>query len=203
VVKDFHFESLHEAIRPLVLFPEIRGYGSLLVKLSGQHLPQSLSFLETKWKALVPFMPFQYRFLDEDFNKLYSAELRLGKVMNLFSVIAILLACLGLFGLSSYSARQRVKEIGIRKILGASLTSLVFVLSKDFIRLALVAIVIAVPLSWWVMSQWLQSFTYRTSMNWIVYLVAAVLTLLITLLTVSIQAISAALANPVKNLRAE
>ncbi|HMH20721.1 MAG TPA: FtsX-like permease family protein, partial [Puia sp.] len=143
------------------------------------------------------------RFMDEDYNKLYSAELRLGKVMNLFSAIAIILACLGLFGLSSYSARQRVKEIGIRKILGASLPDLVFVLSKDFIRLASLAILIAVPLAWWVMSQWLQSFTYRTTMSWVIYLVAAILTLLITLLTVSIQAVSSALANPVKNLRAE
>jgi len=203
VIRDFHFESLHNAIRPLVLFPEVRGYGSLLVKLSGRHLQQSVSFIEAKWKEMAPFMPFTYHFLDDDYNKLYSAEMRLGNVMNIFSGVAIILACLGLFGLSSYSAKQRVKEIGIRKVLGASLTNLVFILSGDFMKLAGLAILIASPLAWWAMSRWLQDFRYRTDMNWTVYLIAAALTLLVTLLTVSIQAISTALANPVKNLRSE
>lgn len=134
VVKDFHFESLHNPVKPFVLFPEIRGR-ELLVKLSGQHLQQSISFLEKKWKTVVPDRPFEFRFMDDDYTKLYSSEMRLGKIMDLFSALAIVLACLGLFGLSSYAAQQRIKEIGIRKVLGASVGHIAFALSKDFIRL--------------------------------------------------------------------
>ncbi len=202
VVKDFHFESLHSAIKPFVLFPELRGR-ELLIKLSGHHLPQSISFLQSKWKTLIPDRPFEYRFMDEDYNKLYSAELRLGKVMNLFAMIAILLACLGLLGLSSYGAQQRFKEIGIRKVLGASVSNIVFALSKDFIWLALVAIVIAFPVAWWAMTKWLQDFTYRTDINWSIYFVSGAVTLLLAFVTVSIHAIKAAIANPVKSLRTE
>jgi putative ABC transport system permease protein len=202
VVKDFHFASLHRAIGPLILFPELRGW-NLLLKLSGQHLPQVIARLETKWKQLVPYMPFEYRFLDDDYNKLYAAELRLGRVMNIFSLVAIVLACLGLFGLSSYAAKQRVKEIGIRKILGASLGDLMVILSGDFVKLAAVAVLIAVPLSWWAMFKWLQGFSYRTGMDWGIFVLAALLTLLIALLTVSIQAMRTAMLNPVKNLRSE
>jgi putative ABC transport system permease protein len=202
VVKDFHFESLHNAIKPFVLFPELRAR-ELLIKLSGHHLPQSISFLQSKWKTLIPDRPFEYRFMDDDYNKLYSAELRLGKVMNLFAMIAILLACLGLLGLSSYGAQQRFKEIGIRKVLGASVSNIVFALSKDFIWLAFVAIVIAFPVAWWAMTKWLQDFTYRTDMTWSIYLEAGAITILLAVVTVSIHAIKAAIANPVKSLRTE
>jgi putative ABC transport system permease protein len=200
VVKDFHFESLHHAIRPLVLFPE--GWGrQLLVKLSGQHLPRTIAGLESKWKTLVPYMPFEYRFLDEDYDKLYSAELRLGKVMSLFSGIAIVLACLGLFGLSSYAAKQRVKEIGIRKVLGASLPDLVLLLSGSFVRLTALALLIAIPLAGWLMHRWLQDFEYRVSPGIGVFAGTALLVLLVTLLTVSLEAARTAMINPVKNLR--
>jgi len=202
VVKDFHFESLHNPIKPFVLFPESRGR-ELLVKLSGQHLQQTISFLETNWKALVPERPFEYRFMDDDYNKLYNAEIRLGKVMNIFSTIAILLACLGLFGLSSYAAQQRIKEIGIRKVLGASVTNIIIALSKDFIRLTVIAISIAIPVAWWATAKWLQDFSYRTNIHWSIYVMAAVATILFTVLTVSFQAIKAAMANPVKSLRTE
>jgi putative ABC transport system permease protein len=202
VVKDFHFESLHNAIKPFVLFPELRGR-VLLVKMSGHNLSNTISFLEAKWKSLVPDRPFEYRFMDDDYNKLYSAELRLGKVMNLFSMIAIVLACLGLFGLSSYTVQQRFKEIGIRKVLGASVSNIVIALSKDFIWLALVAILIAFPVAWWAMTKWLQDFTYRTDMSWGIYLEAGVITILLAVVTVSIHAIKAAIANPVKSLRTE
>ena len=202
VVKDFNFESLHNAIRPLVLFPEMRS-NTMLVRVTGQHMPETIAFLETKWKDLVPYIPFEYHFLDEDYNRIYSSELRLGQVMNLFSAIAIVLACLGLFGLSSYAAKQRVKEIGIRKVLGASLTNLAVLLSANFVRLALVAICIAYPLSWWAMSKWLQGFAYRTDISWKTFVVAGLMVMVITLATVSIQAVKTALLNPVKNLKAE
>jgi len=202
VVKDFHFESLHVAIKPFVLFTEMRGR-ELLVKLSGQHLPQTISSLETKWKTLVPDRPFEYRFMDEDYDRLYNAEIRLGKVMNVFSGIAILLACMGLFGLSSYVAQQRIKEIGIRKVLGARVSNIIITISKDFIRLILVAIVIAIPVAWWATTKWLQDFSYRTTVSWSLYVVVSLLVILFTIITVSFQAIKAAMANPVKSLRIE
>src|SRR6185503_19070009 len=147
VIKDFNFESLHNPIRPLVLFPEVRGR-ALLVKVKG-NIPQTIAFLEGKWKELVPHRPFEYKFLDEYFNRLYSSEMRLGKVLNIFAAIAIALACLGLLGLSSYSAKQRVKEIGIRKVLGASPGRIAALLSADFIKLVFIAILISSPVAWW------------------------------------------------------
>ncbi|MBN9382035.1 MAG: ABC transporter permease [Chitinophagaceae bacterium] len=202
VVKDFHFKDLHQAIKPLVLFPG-QYSRSLLVKLSGQQLPETIAGIGAKWKTLAPYLPFEYRFLDEDYNRLYQAEQRLGTVMRLFSLVAIVLACLGLFGLSAYAARQRVKEIGIRKVLGASLTDLVVLLAGNFIRLALVAIVIAVPLAWWAMHRWLQDFSYRVDIGIWVFIASAGLVVVITLATVSIQAVKTALLNPAKNLRTE
>ncbi|HVM88075.1 MAG TPA: ABC transporter permease [Puia sp.] len=202
VVKDFHFSSLHDPIKAYVLFPDF-WHSELLVKISGQNIPGTISFIESKWKNLVPTRPFQYRFMDDDYNNLYSAELRLGKVMNIFSSIAIILACLGLFGLSSYTAQQRIKEIGIRKVLGASVSNIVFNLSKDFIRLSGIAILIAFPLAWLAMTKWLQDFVYRTDMSWGIYIIAALATVMLAIITVSIHAIKAAIANPVKSLRSE
>jgi putative ABC transport system permease protein len=171
--------------------------------VTGQHLPSTLSFLESTWKQLEPGIPFEVKFLDANYNRLYAAEQRLGIIMNLFSGIAIVLACLGLFGLSSYAAKQRVREIGIRKVLGASLSNLALLLSADFIRLALVAIVVALPLAWWAMHRWLEDYVYRTAMDWWIFALSAVLVIGITLVTVSIQAVKTALLNPVKNLKAE
>jgi putative ABC transport system permease protein len=148
-------------------------------------------------------MPFEYRFLEEDYNRIYRGEQRLGDVMNVFSLIAIVLAALGLFGLSSYAAQQRVKEIGIRKVLGASLPDLIVLLTANFIRLAGIAILIAVPLAWWAMTRWLQDFIYREEMDWRVYLVAGLVVLVIASGTVSIQAVKTARLNPVKNLKVE
>lgn len=202
VVKDFNFSSFHDPIKPLVLFNEPWG-GSLLVKLSGKHLPQTLAFLESKWKQLIQHRPFEYRFLDDDYNKLYQSEIRLGKVLNIFATIAILLAALGLFGLSAYSIQQRTKEIGIRKVLGASVPNVITLLSKDFLSLVIVASIIAFPIAWWVMNQWLQDFVYRVSIGWWIFLIAGIIAIIITLLTVSFLAIKAAVANPVKSLRTE
>jgi len=202
VIKDFNFHSLHDPIKGLVLFPEMRAH-SLLVRVSGEHLQRTLAFLESKWASLEPGIPYAAHFLDENYNAIYTAENRLGTVMNLFSAIAIVLACLGLFGLSSYAAKQRVKEIGIRKVLGARLGHLAFLLSASFLRLAAVALVIAFPLAWLVMDRWLADFAYRTAIHWWVFVVAGSAVLVITLATVSIQAVRTALVNPIKNLKVE
>lgn len=202
VVKDFHFESLRNPITPFVLFTESRGR-ELLVRLSGQHLPETISFLEQKWKALVSDRPFEYRFMDDDYKKLYNGEIRLGRIMDVFSAIAELLACLGLFGLFSFAAQQRVKEIGIRKILGASVGNIIFGLSKQFVALAIMAIVIAFPLALWAAKKWLEDFSYRVHIDWTIYLLAGMITIFFTIMTVSFRAIKAATANPVKSLRTE
>jgi putative ABC transport system permease protein len=202
VVKDFHFESLHDPIRPLVLFPET-WTNILLVKISGERLPATITSLEAKWKTLVPHRPFEYHFMDDTFNKMYNSEMRLGKVLNIFAAIAILLACLGLFGLSSFTAQQRRKEIGIRKVLGASLTHIVTILSKEFIILACISFVIAFPVAWWAMNKWLQDFTYRVNIGWWIFLVAGLATLLLALFTVGFRAIKAGRANPAESLRTE
>jgi putative ABC transport system permease protein len=202
VVKDFNFQSLHSPIKGLVLFPEMRAR-RLLVRVTGERLPETLSFLGATFKQLEPGIPYEVQFLDENYNKLYAAEQRLGIIMNLFSGIAIVLACLGLFGLSSYAAKQRVREIGIRKVLGASLGNLAVLLTADFIRLALVAIALALPLAWWAMRRWLDDYVYRTAMDWWIFALAALLVMGITLATVSIQAVKTALLNPVKNLKGD
>jgi len=202
IVKDFNFESMHNAIKPLVLFPEIRGR-SLLVKLKGNNIPQTLSFLESKWKELIPYRPFEYHFMDEDFNRLYSSEIRLGKVLNIFAAISIALACLGLLGLSSYSAKQRVKEIGIRKVLGASVSNIAALLSLDFVKLVFVAIIISSPAAWWAMNKWLQGFAYKINISWWIFALSGLAAVTIAIITVSFQAIKAAVMNPVKSLRTE
>jgi len=202
VVRDFNFESLHNPIKPLVLFPESY-QRTFLLKIQGKDLKQTIAFLEGKWKELAPYRPFEYRFLDEDFNRLYSSEMRLGTVLTVFASIAIALACLGLLGLSAYTAKQRVKEIGVRKVLGASVSSVVALLSADFVKLVFVAIIISIPVAWWMMNKWLLSFTYKTQMNWWIFAVAGICAVAIALFTISFQAIKAALANPVKSLRSE
>ncbi len=202
VVKDFHFRSMREPIKPFVLFPEPGGR-EIMVKINGAHLTQTIAFIESKWKELVPHRPFEYHFMDEDYNELYNAEIRLGKVMDLFAAIAIVLACLGLLGLSAYSAQQRIKEIGVRKVLGASVSSIVIALSKDFIRLTAIAILIAFPVAWWATTKWLEDFSYRANISWSIYLFAAVITIVLAVLTVSLQTVKAAMSNPVKSLRTE
>lgn len=202
VVKDFNYESLHTPIGSLVLFPEPRA-NIMMVKLSGRNTPQAIAFLEQNWKQFAPHRPFEYNFLDDIYTKMYNSEIRLSKVLNLFAGIAVLLACLGLLGLSAYSTKQRTKEIGIRKVMGATVWNIVSILSKDFLRLSLIAILIAYPIAWWSMHQWLQDFSYRVSINWWIFLLAGLLAIAITLLTVSYQSVRAALRNPVKSLRTE
>ncbi|NML19554.1 FtsX-like permease family protein [Pseudoflavitalea sp. G-6-1-2] len=202
VVKDFNFQSMHTAIKPLVLFPGKYGR-TLLAKISGKNIPQTIAYMESKWKTLVPQRPFNYHFLDEDFNELYKSEIRLGQIINVFAAIAISLACLGLFGLSSYTTQQRIKEIGVRRIVGASVVNIVMLLSKDFMKFVLVSFAVAAPLAWWAMHHWLQDYAYAIKMPLWIFGIAALIVMLITLLTISIQSVRAALANPVKSLRSE
>jgi putative ABC transport system permease protein len=202
VVKDFNFESLHQSIKPLILFPENWG-NALLLKLKGGSFPQTIAFLESKWKKLVPFRPFEYHFLDDDFNALYQSELRLGKVLNVFSGMAIALACLGLIGLSSYSAKQRQKEIGVRKVLGAGIGQLVSLLSREFVKLILIAVLVASPFAWLLMTWWLRDFAYHISIHWWLFAVTGLVVILISLFAVSFQVIRAAMANPAKSLHSE
>lgn len=202
VVKDFHFASLHNPIEPLVLFPGSRG-STLIVKVSGNNLAQTISFLKYKWKQVAPSIPFEYQFMDEEFNQLYDSETRTAQVFNIFAAIAILLACLGLFGLSAYSARQRIKEVGIRKTLGASVGNITLLLSNSFLKLVLIAFIIATPVAWFAMNKWLQNFTFRIHISWWMFALAGISALLIAMITVSFQAIKAAVANPAKSLRTE
>jgi len=202
VVRDYHFESLHVPIRPFVLFTEPRA-NELLIKLGARNLPQTLEDLQRQWKKLLPQRPFQYRFLDEDYNNLYHADMQLGRSMDVFAGIAMVLACLGLFGLSSFAAQQRMKEIGVRKVLGASTRNIIFVLSGGFIKMAVFAMLIAYPVVWWVMESWLNDFSYRITLDANPYLVAGLLLLWLVILTTSIEAVKAALANPIRHLRSE
>jgi putative ABC transport system permease protein len=162
-----------------------------------------VSQIEAKWKAIANGVPFTYTFMDDDFNKLYQTEKQTGQLFISFAVFAIFIACLGLFGLVTYAAEQRMKEIGIRKVLGAKVGGIVGLLSRDFIKLVLIASLIAFPIAWWGMSLWLHGFAYRIGISWWIFVVAGSAALLIALATVSLQTIRAALANPIKSLKSE
>ncbi|MBI2731621.1 MAG: ABC transporter permease [Sphingobacteriales bacterium] len=202
VIKDFHFASLHSPIQPLVLFPQ-RWANILLVKTDGNNIAATITAVEKKWKSLAPHRPFSYRFMDDDYQKLYEAEMRTGKIFNVFAALAIVLACLGLFGLSAYAARQRIKEIGVRKVLGASVPQITVLLSSGFVKLVALAFIIATPVAWFSMHKWLQQFSYRADINWWIFIAAGVLSVLIAVVTVSFQFIKAAVRNPVKSLKTE
>ena len=166
-------------------------------------MSKTIAGIKTTWDKFFPNDPFNYYFLDESFDQQYKADKLYGKVFSLFSFLAILIACFGLLGLSAYNILQRTKEIGIRKVLGASVQNVLYILSKDFITLVGISFVIAVPVTWWVMHNWLQDFAYRINMPWWVFAIAGIMAALIAFITISFQAIRAALANPVKSLRTE
>jgi putative ABC transport system permease protein len=201
-LKDFNFNSLREEVTPMALF--LGGNkGSVAIRFNSNNIPSLIDNIQRVWKNLLPNQPFSYSFMDDDFNNLYNAEQRIGKIALSFSILAIFIACLGLFGLVTYAAEQRTKEIGIRKVLGASVSNIVNMLSKDFLKLVVIALFIAFPVAWWVMNKWLQDFAYRIHINASVFIIAALVAISIALVTVSFQAIKAALNNPVKNLRTE
>ncbi|HVZ95854.1 MAG TPA: ABC transporter permease [Chitinophagaceae bacterium] len=201
VVKNFNFKSLHEAISPLYM--SLEPQGGLIFKIKTTDVAGLLATMKKNWDSYNTGEPFSYSFMDDLFNKTYSAEQKTGTILNIFSILIILVACLGLFGLVTYTAEQRTKEIGIRKVLGASVSQVTQMLSKEFLKLVLIASVIAFPVAWWGMNKWLQSFAYRIHISWWIFVIAGSAALLIALITVSFQAIKAAMANPVKSLRTE
>jgi putative ABC transport system permease protein len=203
VVKDFHFRPLHQRIEPAALYIYPKLFQYISVKISPYDVSQSIDFLKAKWKALVPGQVFQYSFLDEDFDNLYKAEMRLSKIFTVVTFLAVFIACLGLFGLAAFEAMQRSKEIGIRKVLGASVSGIVLLLSKEFTKWVLLANIVAWPVAYYAMNHWLQNFAYRIHIGPLVFIQSAALALIIALLTVGYQAVKAAFANPVETLRYE
>ncbi|NAY93331.1 FtsX-like permease family protein [Muricauda sp. JGD-17] len=202
VVRNFHYESLREHIGALCLLMR-RSTGNMAVKLSAGDFPKTIVNIKTIWEELAPGQPFNYRFMDDSFNTVYETERQLGKIFMVFSVLSILIACLGLFGLAAFNAQKRTKEIGIRKVLGASIEQITFRLTTDFVKMVSVAILISLPLGWFAMNKWLQDFSYRIQIAWWVLALAGFLALTIAVLTVSYQSIKAAIVNPVKSLRTE
>ena len=203
VVQDFHFKSLKENIKPLTLRMEPNRTGLLTVKLTPNDIAKTVASIEETWKRIVPKEPFHYYFLDEYFDRQYRAEERFGNLIFNFSVLAIIISCLGLLGLAAYSTLQRRREIGIRKVLGSSVSRIVNLLSKDFLKLVGLAFLIASPLAWLIMNSWLKDFAYRIDIEWWMFALAGVSAFFIALLTVSFHAIKAAIVNPVKSLRTE
>jgi putative ABC transport system permease protein len=201
VVKDFHFESLHKPIQPLVIRHNLYQYVS--IRLRPENISAAVQFVESTWKAFVPQQPFEFSFLDQDFDALYRAEARTGKIFRIFAALAIFIACLGQFGLTAFTIEKRTKEIGIRKVLGASVASIIGLLSKEFVRLVVIAMFIAAPLAYYTMNRWLQDFAYRVDISVVTFILAGGAALAIALLTVSLQSIKAALANPAESLRYE
>jgi len=203
VVKDFHYRSLQENVEPLNMRINPSNARIFTLKIASKNIPATVAAVESKWKTLIPQRPFNYIFVDQNFNKQYAGEERFGKLFLYFATLAIFISCLGLLGLASYSTLQRKQEIGIRKVLGASIPGIVNMLSKEFLILVLIAAVIAFPLSWFGMHSWLRDFAYRINISWVVFAIAGTLAFLIAIATVSFQAIKAALSNPVDSLRSE
>ncbi|MDB5016177.1 MAG: macB 8 [Mucilaginibacter sp.] len=203
VVKDFHYTSAKQKIAPLMLFPSNNSKGSIIVRIKTADVHHLINDIKDKWSTYNAGAPFSYSFLDEQFASLYSAEERTGQIFTAFAVIAVIIACLGLFGLAAFMIRQRVKEIGIRKVLGASAASITTMLSKEFLKLIVIASLISFPVSWFAMNRWLQDFAYRITIQWWVFVLSGSIALLVAIITISFQSVRAALANPVKSLRSE
>jgi putative ABC transport system permease protein len=206
VVEDFNFESLHSEIAPLVIMStegQLAFQSVLVVKFSTEDFSQAISSIEAKWKEILPEEPFIYSFMDSRLEHLYTSEKASSELLTSFTVIAIIIACVGLFGLAAYTANQRTKEMGVRKVLGASEWSIMNLLSKDFAKLVLIALMIGTPVAWWMMREWLATFAYRTSLSAMTFLLAALVVVVFTVLAISYQAIRAARANPVESLKDE
>jgi putative ABC transport system permease protein len=203
VVKDFHTRSMHEKIRPVVLMSFPYFYAAAGIKIKSSNVPATISFIEKTWKEIHPAYYFRYEFLDDHITKLYRQEERTFSLFKIFSGISIFIGCLGLYGLISFMANQKLKEVGIRKVMGASVTSIVTLFSKEFVRLILIAFVVAIPLTWYGMNQWLNGFAYHVTIHWSVFAISVLVTLIIALLTVAYQSMKAALSNPVNTLRTE
>lgn len=203
VVKDFHFASMRFKIEPLAMFFTPNGGGNLAVKFNAANVSETMDFVQQAWNEVYPNSPIEYRFFDEEFGQQYESDERFGRLVFSFTWLAIFIACLGLFGLSAFTAEQKTKEIGVRKVLGASISGIVVLLSKQFTKLIVVAMVLASPLAYFMMDTWLNDFAYRVDINWFWFLVSAVAALLIALLTVTFQSVKAAMINPARSLRCE
>ncbi len=204
IAKDFNFNSLHHKIETMFMFNMKNwGYSNMSVKINGSKAKEAIAFIQSVWQKNVPDVPFDYQFLDDHFEELYKADAQISTIVGSLAILAIIISCLGLFGLASYSAEKRIKEVGIRKVLGASLQHIVLMLSKDFLKYVLIAALIAWPASWFAVHTWLQDYAYRINISWWIFLLAVVIAVLIALVTISFQAIKAAIANPVKSLRTE
>ena len=203
VVNNFHFESLHKNVKPLFILLEPKNTHYIIAKMNGGFENATLNKVKGLYNKYNPGVAFDYKFLDEDYQALYASEQRVSLLSRYFAGLAIIISCLGLFGLAAFIAQKRQKEIGIRKVVGASVGNIAVMLSKDFVKLVLISVLIAFPVAWWAMNQWLENFAYRVNIGWWAFVAAGVAALIIALLTVSFQAIKAALANPVKSLRTE
>jgi hypothetical protein len=208
VVKDFHTKSLHDAIDPVMMANEIKDFTCFNIRLTaaqqtGDQLKAGLDKIETAWKKVYPDVPFEHHFLDETIKNFYQTEQRTAKLANTAMGLAIFISCLGLFGLASFTATQRTKEIGIRKVLGASVQQIVMLLSRDFILLVILAFVISLPIAWFAANEWLNGFSYRTTINAWMFGLTVLTAILVAFITVSFQTVRAANANPVESLRNE
>jgi len=205
VMKDFNFNSLRENVRPFMLVYNKNGQNlsHLMVAVNSNNYKTLLGKIGNLWRSSLPLVPFEYKFLDEEVQRQYDAEITLGRIINSFALMAILISCLGLFGLSAFTAEQRIKEIGIRKVLGAGVVNLTTLLSKDFLKLVAIAMLIAIPIAWWALHKWLQAFAYKIEISWWMFAAAGIIAIVIAMLTVSFQSIKAAVSNPVKSLRTE
>ncbi|HEY2727702.1 MAG TPA: FtsX-like permease family protein, partial [Parafilimonas sp.] len=203
VIKDFHQKSLRYPVEPTILLPSYGTDNPICIKTDTKDLASTINAIKAKYAAFFPGNYFDYYFLDEKFNEQYKNDMLFGNIFSIFASFAIFIACLGLLGLSLFATAQRTKEIGVRKVLGASVSNIILLLSKDFIRLVIVAFVIASPVAWFIMHNWLQDFAYRINISWWIFIAAGILAVFIALATISFQAIKAAIANPVKSLRTE
>jgi putative ABC transport system permease protein len=203
VIKDFHQKSLRYPVEPTILLPSYGTNNPICVKADTKDLTSTINAIKAKYTSFFPGNYFDYYFLDEKFNEQYKNDQLFGNVFSIFAGFAIFIACLGLLGLSLFATTQRTKEIGVRKVLGASVSNIILLLSKDFIRLVIVAFIIASPIAWFIMHNWLQDFAYRINISWWIFFAAGFLAVVIALATISFQAIKAAVANPVKSLRTE
>jgi putative ABC transport system permease protein len=204
IVKNFNFNSLQYKIEPMFLVGAMHyGFSNVSVKINGGQSAQALVFIKSKWSSIYPDYPFEYQFLDDHFNEVYKADNQKSQIVGILAGLAIFISCLGLFGLASYSAEKRVKEIGVRKVLGASVQRIVLLLSGNFLKLVLIANIIAWPTAWYAMHVWLSDYAYRIDITWTIFALVAFVSVLIALLTISFQSVKAAVANPVKSLRSE
>jgi putative ABC transport system permease protein len=202
IIEDFHFKDPHETIDPLVMYLEPQYEGSFMaMKLKSGNITESVAEVQTTWKQFIPQHEFEYQFLDESFNSLFDQEKRLSTLFTIFSGLAILISCLGLFGLASFTMEQNRKSVAIRKVMGASVSNILYMMSKDLLKLVLIGMVVASPVAYYAMTKWLQGFAYSVGFGWLVFIYAAVVALVIAFATVSYHSLKAATTNPVNSLK--